>query len=114
MDFTSRYWRTKTISLPAPNRVLPVFRRWILRDVGYPHPAGMVGRKPPDGSVIAQGEEPARGCADLDDPSHASTTTRGYFPNALRASVAITPTLSTVCLSFSGVTPSSFVQYRSS
>ena len=34
-----------------------------------------------------------------------------YSPSALRTSVTIMPTFSTVCLSFSGVTPSSFVQY---
>jgi hypothetical protein len=53
---------------------------------------GVIGRKPPDGSVIAQGEEPARGCADLDDRSHGSTATSGYFPSAFRTSVAITHT----------------------
>jgi hypothetical protein len=52
----------------------------------------MVGPKPPDGSIIAQGEEPAGGCADLNNPSHASIITSGYFPSALRTSVAITPT----------------------
>jgi hypothetical protein len=86
----------RVFSLPTPNRVLPLFRHRILRDVRQPHPAGVIGRKPPDGSVIAQGEQPARGCADLDDRSHGSTATSGYFPSAFRTSVAITPTFSTV------------------
>jgi hypothetical protein len=74
--------KEKDVSLPAPYRVLPLFRRWILRDVRQPHPAGVVGRKTPDGSVIAQGKEPGRGCADLDDASHGSTTTP-LFPKRL-------------------------------
>src|ERR1700682_710145 len=76
----------------VPYRVLPFFRRWLLRDLWQTHPARLVGPKPPDGSVIAQGEEPTTGCADLDDPSHATTITSGYFPSALRTSLDITPT----------------------
>jgi hypothetical protein len=77
---------------PGANRVLPFFRRWLLRDVRQAHPTGVDGPKPPDGPIIAQGEEPARGGADLDDPSHATTITSGYFPSALRTSLDITPT----------------------
>jgi hypothetical protein len=101
-------------SLPLPNRILPFFRRWILRDVRNPHPAGVIHREPPDGSVIAQGEESARGCADLDDPSHASTTASGLLPERLTNVGGHNAQLLNCLLKRIRVTPSSFVQYRSS
>ncbi len=45
-------------------------------------PAGVVGPKSPDSSIIAQSEEPAGGRADLDNPSHAATQLR-LFPKRL-------------------------------